>query len=133
MQNRATGKIRLFMLTEACAFSLAAAIHFAVLVQGYQHHAAGTAESVIAAVLWIGLVLSGLLAGWTRAAGLVTQGFAAFGTLVGITTIIVGIGPQTLPDIAYHVVILIVLIFGLVVTARARQNGLAKQAHTETS
>lgn len=115
-------RIRCFLAAEACAFSLAASIHFGALISGYQHHAAGTAESVIAAVLWIGLALSAIFPAATRGVGLAAQGFAAFGTLVGITTIVIGVGPQTIPDIGYHIAILIVLISGLVIAARSKRN-----------
>jgi len=40
------------------------------------------------------------------------------GTLVGIFTIAIGVGPRTVPDIVYHVTIVIVLVSGLVVAAR---------------
>jgi hypothetical protein len=46
------------MFLEAAAFSVAAFIHFGVLVDGYRHQKAGTAESVIAVVLFVGLALS---------------------------------------------------------------------------
>ncbi|MFN2556638.1 MAG: hypothetical protein ABR592_07155 [Nitriliruptorales bacterium] len=40
------------------------------------------------------------------------QGFALLGTLVGVFTIVVGVGPRTAPDIVYHFVILAVLMWG---------------------
>jgi hypothetical protein len=46
--------------------------------------------------------------------GLIAQGFALLGTLVGVFTIAIGVGPRTVPDVAYHVLIVIVLISGLV-------------------
>ena len=52
--------------------------------------------------------------------GLAAQGFALFGTLVGIFTIAIGVGPRTGPDIVYHIIIVIVLVSGLIVTARAK-------------
>ena len=58
MQNRMTQTIRLFMFLETIAFSLAALTHFGVLIDGHQHQKAGTAESVIALVLLLGLGLS---------------------------------------------------------------------------
>ena len=107
------------MVCEAATFIVAALIHFGVLAQGFEHQKAGTAESVIAVVLLTGF-------GWSLAAGrsirligLIAQGFALIGTLVGIFTIAIGVGPRTVPDIAYHVLIVIVLVSGLVVAARA--------------
>jgi hypothetical protein len=109
--------IRLFVLIEGLSFLTAALVHFGVLLRGYQHHPAGTAESVIGVVLLVGLVLSLLLPTATRAIGLAVQAFALLGTLVGIFTIVVGVGPRTLPDITYHAIIVIVLVAGLITAA----------------
>jgi hypothetical protein len=37
-----------------------------------------------------------------------------------VFTITIGVGPRTLPDVAYHFAIMAVLIWGLVVAVRAR-------------
>lgn len=108
------------MLFEAATFFLASLIHAGVLFPGYQHPQARIAESVIAAVLVAGVLVSWARPVWTRWAGLLAQGFALLGTLVGIFTIIVGVGPQTVPDVVYHIAIVIVLVFGLGVATRAR-------------
>jgi branched-subunit amino acid permease len=50
----------------------------------------------------------------------VGQGFALLATCVGLFTIAVGVGPRTVPDVAYHVAIVIVLLWGLMVARRAR-------------
>jgi hypothetical protein len=55
-----------------------------------------------------------------RAAGLAAQGFALLGTLVGIFTIVIGVGPRSVLDIIYHVAIVAVLVWGLVVAWRTR-------------
>jgi hypothetical protein len=119
MQNRMTQTIRYFMFLEAAAFSVAALTHFGLLIDGYQHHKAGTAESVIALVLFFGLALSWVRPASTRTVGLLAQGFALLGTLVGIFMIAIGVGPRTVPDIAYHIVIVVVLASGLVLAVRA--------------
>lgn len=111
--------IRLFILGEAATFAAAALIHFGVL-GGYEHPAAGTAESVIGAVLFLGLALTSIFPRSTRGIGLAVQAFALFGTFVGITTIAAGRGPRTVPDVAYHILIAIVLICGLAVAMRRR-------------
>lgn len=117
--------IRVVLGVEATSFLIAATVHAGILVHGYEHHEAMIAESVIGAVL-----LGGLLMTWVRprlmfsvAAGV--QAFALLGTLVGIWTIIVGIGPQTIPDIVYHVAIVLVLIVGIWLAWRARGTELA--------
>lgn len=114
-----TQTIRMFLLFEAATFAMAAMIHAGFLVRGYEHPRARIAESVIALVLFGGLVLSLMSPAWTRRAGLIAQGFALLGTLVGIFTIIVGVGPRTLPDVIYHVAIVAVLVWGLIVARSA--------------
>jgi hypothetical protein len=49
-----------------------------------------------------------------------SEAFALVGTLIGVFTIMIGVGPRTLPDVAYHFAIMAVLIWGLVVAVRAR-------------
>jgi hypothetical protein len=110
-------KIRGFLLVEGLSFATASAIHAGKLVQGYEHPRARTAEGVIAAVLFTALVLTWVRPSSLRPAGLYAQGFALLGTLVGLFTIAVGVGPRTVPDIAYHIAIVIVLLWGLRVAA----------------
>jgi hypothetical protein len=115
-----TRTIRLFVFFEGAAFITAALTHFGILIGGYRHRQAGTAESVIGIVLLLGWAFTWMRPAATRKTGLAAQGFALFGTLVGIFTIIVGVGPRTIPDIVYHIVIVTVLIAGLVITTRSR-------------
>jgi hypothetical protein len=110
--------IRRFMLFEAATFVVAALIHFGVLAHGFEHQKAGIAESVIATVLLAGSAWTAASSRASRLIGLIAQGFALLGTLVGIFTIAIGVGPRTVPDVTYHVLIVIVLICGLVVAAR---------------
>jgi hypothetical protein len=108
-------RIRTFLLVETIAFAAAALVHFGVLLDGYEHDEARIAESVIAIVLLGGLVLSLVRPELTRDAGIGAQGFALLGTLVGIFTIAVGVGPRTVLDVVYHIAIVGVLIWGLLV------------------
>jgi hypothetical protein len=112
--------LRLFMLVEAATFIVAAWIHAGLLIAGYEHRQARVAENVIAVVLLAGATLIWIRPTSARAAGLAAQGFALLGTLVGIFTIAIGIGPRSALDIVYHVAIVAVLVFGLVVAWRAR-------------
>jgi hypothetical protein len=107
-------------MVEAMTFFAAAAIHAGLLVDGYQHREARIAETVIGAVLLAGAAAASMNPRWTRAGGLIAQGFALVGTLVGITTIAIGIGPRTFADISYHILIVLVLMYGLVVAYRMR-------------
>jgi hypothetical protein len=79
-----THRIRAFLLVEVVAFAAAVLVHFGLLVDGYEYRQARVAESVITLGLLVGLVLSWLRPTWTREAGLVAQGFALLGTLVGL-------------------------------------------------
>lgn len=115
-----TKTIRLFLLFEAATFVVAACVHSGFLVAGYEHQKARIAEGVIALALLAGLALTWMNPAWTRAVGLAAQGFALLGTLVGIFTIAVGVGPRTVPDVVYHVAIVIVLAWGLMVAGRQR-------------
>jgi hypothetical protein len=119
--------IRVFLLVEAAAFAAAALAHSGVLVNGYEHQQARVAESLTALVLLTGLALSWIRPAWTRPAGIAAQGFALLGTLVGLFTITVGVGPQTAPDVAYHLGILAVLVWGLVVATRAPAGASARR------
>jgi hypothetical protein len=121
-------KIRRFMLFEAAAFIAASIVHSGALIERYAHWEARVAETVIALVLLVGLTWSRLRPDQTRRAGLVAQGFALVGTLVGIFTIVVGVGPRTAPDVVYHLGIVAVLAWGVTIAARA-----GKRAHAQTA
>jgi hypothetical protein len=104
---------RAFIFFEAASFLVAALIHSGFLIAGYEQSGARIAESVIAAVLLAGLALTWIRPGSLRSAGLAVQGFALLGTLVGVFTIAIGVGPRTIPDVIYHIVIAVVLVLGL--------------------
>ncbi len=106
--------VRLLLLVEASTFVVAAAIHFGAFLEGYDHLKAGIAETVIAVALAAALAFTWLRPPWPRRAAIAGQGFAAFGVLVGLFTIAVGVGPRTAADIIYHLGILAVLVAGAV-------------------
>jgi prepilin signal peptidase PulO-like enzyme (type II secretory pathway) len=110
--------MRYLMLLEATSFALAALIHAGFLIPGYEHPKARIAEAVIATVLFAGVAIIWARPAATRQVSLGAQGLALLGTLVGVFTIIIGIGPQTMPDIVYHVCILVLLAWGLSKAAR---------------
>ena len=112
--------LRSLMLLETMAFLAAAAIHAGFLVGGYEHREARIAETIIAVVLLTGAIAASFGPVWARRAGLAAQGFALAGTTVGIFTIAIGVGPRTFADVLYHVIIVCVLIYGLLLAARAR-------------
>ena len=115
--------IRLFLLFQGASFAIAGLIHRGMLIGNYQHPQAATAESTIAVVLLVAFGLTWLWPARTRLIGIAAQAFALLGTLVGAFTIAIGVGPRTVPDIAYHLAILVALVWGLVVAARAPAAG----------
>ncbi len=111
--------LRMLMLFEATTFIVAALIHSGMLITGYEHDKAGIAESVIAIVLLAAVASTWIWPAWARWAGMAGQRFALLLTLIGVFTIIVGVGPRTVPDIVYHVAIVAVLVWGLAIAKRS--------------
>jgi divalent metal cation (Fe/Co/Zn/Cd) transporter len=118
--------VRLFLLAEAATFIVASLVHTGVVISGYGHRRAHVAESVIATVLLLGAAFTWIRPAWAREVGLLAQGFALLGTLVGIAMVAIGVGPRTVPDVVYHVVIALVLVCGLAVTARTQSQRTAR-------
>jgi hypothetical protein len=124
-QARWTGDISLKQMmrallgVEGISFLLAAMIHAGILIPGYAHLEAMIAESVLGTVLLVGLTITVVRPRSMVSIATVVQTFALLVTLVGAGAIIVGVGPRTVPDIGYHVVILVVLVVGLRIAWRA--------------
>jgi hypothetical protein len=111
--------LRGLLLFEAATFVTAALIHFGLLLDGFGHRKAGTAETVIAVVLLAGSALTWVRPSLVREVAVGAQAFAIVGVLVGLFTIAVGVGPRTALDVGYHVTILAVLVIGLAIARRA--------------
>ena len=112
------GMVRWFLSAEVVVFGVASLMHRGLLVEGYTHAEAATAESVIAAVLAAGLISSIFLPASSRRIGLIVQGFALLGTMVGLFTIAIGIGPRTPLDVTLHAGMIVLLVWGLTVVFR---------------
>jgi len=112
--------IRPLLFFEGLAFALASAVHRGWFIPGYQHARAATPEGVIAAVLFAGLILTWVVPKRAWGIGVAVQAFAIVGTLAGVGFVLAGIGPQTVPDIVYHVAMLVVLIGGAIAFMRTR-------------
>lgn len=110
--------VRALIGATAGSLLIASLIHFGLLVEGYRHQQAATAEGVIAIVMLLGLALTWSPSPWSHRAAVGAFGFGFLGTLVGIFTIVIGVGPQTAPDVVYHVILLAALIAGLLVAVR---------------
>jgi two-component system OmpR family response regulator len=57
--------------------------------------------------------------GRTRKLALLGQAFALIGTMLGLFTIFLGIGPQSAPDLVFHLALLALLLAGLYFARRA--------------
>lgn len=101
------------MLVQITLFLMLMSIHFGLLISGYQHRDAGATESVIAAVLVVGLLLPWTPPPRSRRAAIGAQSAATLGVLVGLSTTALGIGPRTILDLSLNVVLLLMLIAGL--------------------
>lgn len=112
-------RLHVFLTIQAATFVMAALVHFGVLIDGYGHLQAGIAESVIGIVLLTALIASSIRHARVRSAAIAAQAFAVVGTLAGIIAIAVGVGPQTIPDVIYHLAIIGVLVWGLFTAIRA--------------
>ena len=111
-------RVRGFLLLQIAIFLALVSIHFGLLIGGYRHRNAGTAESVIAAVLVAGLLLTWTPPPWSRRAATAAQSFGILGVLAGLFTIALGIGPRTTLDLALNAALLLTLIAGLAITLR---------------
>jgi hypothetical protein len=103
---------------QAAAFASTALLHSGALGPSHHHDAAAIAESVIALALFAGVAVAFVSPRRSRAAGLAAQGFALLGTLVGIFTFAVGVGPRSTLDYVLHVGFVAALATGLAVVAR---------------
>jgi hypothetical protein len=110
--------IRGFLLLQIVILLSMVSIHFDLLIGGYRHRNAGTAESVIAAALVAGLLLTWTPPPWSRRAATAAQSFGILGVLAGLFTIALGIGPRTTLDLALNAALLLTLIAGLAITLR---------------
>lgn len=108
-----TDRLRGLLAFQAVTYLIASLIHAGVVLDGYEHREASIAESLIAVVLFAGLLVGLARPALTRDAALGAQGFALALTCVGLFTIAVGVGPRTVPDVVYHLCIVAILIWGL--------------------
>ena len=115
------------MFVEAIAFFIASAIHSGALIDVSVDPAANIAEGIIGAVLLVGAIVTTVRPLWTRVVGVLAQGFGLLGSLIGLYLAIRGVGPNTVPDVIFHVAIVAMLAIGVVAALRvpARSPGVA--------
>ena len=108
------------MVVIAGSLVVASTLHLGGLVHGrgelYDAHDAGVAEAIIAVVLGAAGSAAWRSPGRWRRAAIAALTFAVAGFLVGLS---VTARAGRAPDIAYHLVVLPVLVGSLVVTARS--------------
>lgn len=113
------GTLQTILMVEAVAFAIASIIHGGYVIPGHSHRNAHIAEAVLAVALFGGVVITVVAPDHARRIGLMAQGLALLGTVVGLFTIAVGVGPRTVPDVIYHIVAVVLLVAGLRYTLRA--------------
>jgi len=112
--------LRGFLLLEAGLLGAASLVHSGLLLQGHVHGQARIAETVIAVVLVAAWGLSLVWPRRTRRLASLGQAFALLGTLVGLFTIAIGIGPRSAPDLVFHFALVALLLAGLYFARRGR-------------
>ena len=114
--NRQLFQTRTFLFAEAAAFAIAAVVHADLPAEEYGHPDAITFEGMLAGILFLGYSLSRYDQSWTRRIGIVVQGIALLGTVIGRFSIIAGAGPPIIFDLVFYRVITAILLWGLIVS-----------------
>lgn len=115
-EDRQLVQTRMFLFAEALAFTVAALIHAGLPAEEYGRRDAIVFESVLAGILFLGYSLTQYNNSWTRRIGIVVQGIALLGTVIGRFSIIAGAGPAIIFDLVFYRAITFVLLWGLTVT-----------------
>jgi len=107
------------LIAEGTAFAIASVVHSGVLVDVSVDPSAQFFEGLIAVVLFGGAIVGSLRPGWTRWAAALAQGFGLLFSLIGTYLALIRLGPNTIPDIVFHVAVVVTLAIGLVAAIRA--------------
>jgi hypothetical protein len=108
------------LVAEAILFGAASLVHAGILIGGYEHATASIAEAIIALVLAGGVVVAAAKPAWTRPVALAVQAFALLGDSIGTYLAVIGVGASTIPDIVFHVGMLVFLVIGIAVVWNER-------------
>ena len=122
---------RTFLFAEAAAFAIAALIHAGLPAEEYGHPDAIIFESVLAGILFLGYSLTLYNRSWTRRIGIIVQGIALLGTVVGRFSIIAGAGPTIVFDLVFYRAITAILLWGLIVAIIAPTFNVLSFTHRE--
>jgi hypothetical protein len=117
--------VRLLVI-EGIAFAIASLVHSGLLIDVSVDPSAQFFEGLIAVVLFAGAIAAWLRPGWTRWAASLAQGFGLIFSLIGTYLALIGVGPNTILDIVFHVAVVVALGVGLAAaigTRPARSRG----------
>jgi hypothetical protein len=109
--------LRWIMAVAAASLLVAAAFHSGTVIPGPLDTAAYY-ETGIAVILVVGLVQTFVAPSAARWIGVVALAISLAGASVGLYLALRGLGPNTVPDIVYHVALVALLLIGLVVAWR---------------
>jgi uncharacterized protein YjeT (DUF2065 family) len=113
--------VRRLMAIESISLLIAAALHAGLVIPG-PFDTAAIFETSIALVLLPGLAIATARPAWAGWAALATQAFALIGTAIGLVLVVRGVGPNSVPDVVYHVVLIALIAIGLGLAWQARQS-----------
>jgi peptidoglycan/LPS O-acetylase OafA/YrhL len=121
-------RIGMLMAFEAATLAVAAAVHLAGYTPAgskppFEASHAGVAEAIIGVVLACGAIAVLRSSSRAWAAAVATTSFAILGFVVGLTITTQG---GDVPDVAYHVIMLPILIFSLIVLARTGRGEISR-------
>lgn len=108
----------------AISLLVAAALHTGIVIPG-PFDTAAYYETGIAVILLVGLGLTFVAPTAARWIGLVALAISFAGSCIGLYLAIRGLGPNTVPDIVYHVALVGLLVIGLVVAWRTEPQAAA--------
>jgi hypothetical protein len=118
-EGKVIRRIAALMIVEAATLAVASALHLSGSVDGrsapFDPDRAGVAEAIIGAVLVAAAFVMFRAPARARTVGIAATGFAIAGFLLGLSFTARG---GHLPDVAYHLTMLPVLIGGLIVLLR---------------
>jgi len=119
--DRATASsapLRWIMGVGAVSLLIAAALHAGLIIRG-PYDSAAMYEAIIAVILVVGIGLTFLTTPWARWGALATLVVSVAGASVGLFLAIRGAGPNTVPDVIYHVALVALLLVGVAVAWRS--------------
>jgi hypothetical protein len=107
-----------YLMVELALFTFAALVHGGVIPGVETYPRVAMIETVVAVVLAAGVITSFVSPAQTRAVALFTQAVALLGVVVGVVTIVTGLGPQTVGNIVVYAVMFITVALGFAVAKR---------------